>query len=73
MRVEKDGYPRTSSDFTFAAAQEIPPGASDEGEGEKPRGVEVPLPGVKPGLDHPPPGLGEGDRERDIDVLGGGV
>lgn len=32
------------------------------------RGVEAPLPGAKPGLDHPPPGRGEGDRDR---VMGG--
>ena len=26
----------------------------------------MPLPGVRPGLDHPPPRWGEGDRERDM-------
>lgn len=29
----------------------------------------APLPGVRPGLDHPPPGKGEGDRES---VMGDG-
>ncbi|KAJ5641274.1 hypothetical protein N7490_005274 [Penicillium lividum] len=62
LRVEKDGYPRTSSLFAFAAAQDIP----GDLEGEYPRGVVVPLPGAKPGLDHPPPGWGEGDRDSDM-------
>lgn len=66
LRVEKAGYPRTSSLFALAAAHDMPPGAREARDGEYPRGVEVPLPGVRPGLDHPPPGWGEGDRDRAI-------
>ena len=54
----------TRSLFAFAAAQDIPLGASVRGEKTVLRGVELPLPGTIPGLDHPPPGWGEGDRDR---------
>lgn len=64
--VEKDGYPLTRSLFAFAAAQEIPLGPRVRGEKTLVRGVELPLPGVRPGLAHPPPGWGDGERERDI-------
>jgi hypothetical protein len=68
--VENDGYPRTSSLFARAAAHDMPLGPSELGERKPLRGVEVPLPGVRPGLDHPPPGWGEGDRERDMGYRG---
>lgn len=65
--VEKDGYPRTSSLFALAAAHEIPLGPNGFGDKKPLCGVELPLPVVRPGLDHPPPaGWGEGDRERDM-------
>lgn len=65
--VEKDGYPRTSSLFALAAAHEIPLGPNRFGDKKPLCGVELPLPVVRPGLDHPPPaGWGEGDRERDM-------
>lgn len=68
MRVANDGYPRTSSLFAFAAAHEIPPGDNEPGDG--PFGDVVPLAGTSPGLDHPPPEWGEGDRDNVIAVIG---
>jgi hypothetical protein len=62
--------------FAFAAAQALFPLLLLFGArvlGEYPRmGVEEPLPGVRPGLDHPPPGWGEGDRDKDIEIWEGG-
>lgn len=64
LRVENDGYPRTSSLFAFAAAHEMPPGVPGDIEpGDRPLGGTVPLAGTSAGLDHPPPGRGEGDRD----------
>ena len=57
FRVEKEGYPRTSSLFALAVAQEIP-------FGENVPGVAVSDPEMSPGLDHPPPGRGEGDLDK---------
>jgi hypothetical protein len=70
FRVENDGYPRTSSLFALAAAHEMLPGvAGDNAPGDGPFGNAVPLAGMSPGLDHPPPGWGEGDRDKVIAVI----
>lgn len=71
MRVVNDGYPRTSSLFALAAAHEMLPGVPGGIEpGDGPFGDTVPLPGISPGLDHPPPWRGEGDRDKVIAVVG---
>lgn len=71
LRVANDGYPRTSSLFALAAAHETPPGVPGDIEsGDGPFGDTVPLAGTSPGLDHPPPGWGEGDRDKVIAVSG---
>ena len=67
LRVENDGYPRTSSLFALASAHGMLPGVPGNNE---PRdgllGDVVPLPGMRVGLDQPPPEWGEGDRDKVI-------
>lgn len=78
--VEKDGYPLISSLFACAEAHVtllllVPPLAL---KGNSPpygfRGLDFPLTlsngVVSPGLDQPPPLLGEGDRDKDISAAG---
>ena len=51
----------------MAEAHEIPFGDNVSGDG---RGDAVPLAGTSPGLDHPPPGWGEGDRVKVMRMIG---
>ena len=74
LRVENDGYPLTSSLFAFALAHVTlplplaPPFIPKSGYiflGEdRPLILSKLL--VRPGLAHPPPALGEGDRDNDM-------
>lgn len=73
LRVANAEFRRTSSLLALAAAHEIPAGVRVPGEnvpGEMPRDDAVPLPGMSAGLDHPPPGWGEGDRDNFIEMIG---
>ena len=75
FRVEKEGYPLTSSLLAFALAQVTLPlplaalpfmyksGYVFLGDDRPP--IELKSL-VRPGLDHPPPARGEGDRDSDI-------
>ena len=76
--VENDGYPLISSLLAFAEDHVTPfdPGPPFVYTSEYPlRGEERPLMVsnglVKPGLAHPPPALGDGDRDRDMSSLAG--
>jgi hypothetical protein len=79
LRVEKDGYPLTWSLLAFAAAQDIlllpsaaePLISPNTRRGEEPRLLPVPV--VRPGVDQPPPGRGEGERESDMGRSSNGV
>jgi hypothetical protein len=51
----------------LAVAHEIDFG--DNVPGDR-RGDAVPLAGTSPGLDHPPPGWGEGDRDKVMRMIG---
>lgn len=70
--VENDGYPLTSSLLAFADAHVTlfaPPLRSAYAF----LGLVLPLPKAepsRPGVDHPPPLLGEGDLDRDIWLSG---
>jgi hypothetical protein len=73
LRVEKEGYPFTSSLRAFAEAQVTPFVEGPPLICKSPYaflGEDLPLKVsyglVKPGLDHPPPALGEGDRDNDM-------
>lgn len=65
--VEKDGYPFMPVDLILAVSQ----GVEAPLEGEKTLfGLDRPLVlMVKPGLAQPPPGIGDGLRERDIPAV----
>ena len=73
FRVEKDGYPFTSSLRAFAEAHVTPVLTGPPLICKSPYaflGEDLPLRVskglVRPGLDHPPPARGEGDRDNDI-------
>ena len=77
FRVENDGYPLTSSLLAFADAQVTPPPPEFPFAYISPypfRGDDLPLAeskgSAKPGLDHPPPRLGDGDLDNDMSSSG---